>query len=310
MELLKKIMLSTLILLIIAQLFIPYISFATDTTTSQASTETTIESARAQIANWAISFVNSSEGAKCIYSGSFTDRKNTYRANDPQESYKFDCVGWVSYAINRSLDIDYSEAYDGTGGFVTPQSGIKDTSHFGPVSITEIQPGDILIAPSAPHVGIYIGNNQIIDMGAYKGQDLAIRAITSNYAIIGWSECVFTSAARLISTDGVNFSPIEGGSDVTEGPDEEEDEEEDTGDWDTEEVDLDELADKFNFSGMATTVIKQKQNVDVFRWFFEGIGGFLDYIAGILITIAIKAPILGYTNTILDLVNKFLHGLN
>ena len=297
-------------MLLIGLRFIPYIIFASDTTTSQTSTDITVESARAQIANWAISFVNGSEGAKCVYSGINSDRKNTYQSNDPQESYKFDCVGWVSYAINRSLDIDYSEAYDGTGGFVTPQSGIKDTSHFGPVSITEIQPGDILIAPSAPHVGIYIGNNQIIDMGAYKGQDLAIRAITSNYAIIGWSECVFTSAARLISTDGVNFSPIEGGSDVTEGPDEEEDEEEDTGDWDTEEVDLDELADKFNFSGMATTVIKQKQNVDVFRWFFEGIGGFLDYIAGILITIAIKAPILGYTNTILDLVNKFLHGLN
>lgn len=301
MKILKKIMICNLISLLIGLQFIPYIIFASDTTTSQASTETTIESARAQIANWAISFVNSSEGAKCVYSLANNDRKNTYQSSDPQAVYKFDCVGWVSYAINRSIGINFGEAYNGTGGFVTPQSGIKDTSHFGPVSINEIEPGDILIAPSAPHVGIYIGNNQIIDMGAYKGQDLAIRTLTSNYAIIGWTQCVFTSAARLISIDGVNFSPIEGGSDVTE---------EGTGDWDTEEVDLDEIADKFNFSGMATTVIKEDEKVDVFRWFFEGIAGFVDYIAGLLLTLAIKAPILGYTNTILDLVNSFLRGLN
>ena len=306
MKILKKIMICNLISLLIGLQFIPYIIFASDTTTNQSSTETTVESARAQIANWSINFVNSGEAAKCVYSLATNDRKNTYRANDPQDVYKFDCVGWVNYAINRSIGLNYQEAYDGTGGFVTPQSGIKDTSHFGTVSISEIQPGDILIAPSAPHVGIYIGNSQIIDMGDYRGQDLAIRTITSNYTVIGWSGCTFTSAARLISIDGVNFSPIEGGSDVTEGSDEEEE----TGDWDTEEVDLDELADKFDFSGMATTVIKQKQDVDIFRWFFEGIGGFVDYIAGIILTIAIKAPILGYTNTILDLVNKFLQGLN
>lgn len=291
--------------MIICLIFSQKYSFATDSSeTSSEDIAVTVENARQQIANAALNFANS-EGGKCYYySGEGYEgvRAKTYHGGYPQESYTFECVGFVNYILHQFLGLDYGSASNGKGGFVTP-SGVKDTSHFGTIGIGQIQAGDILI--SSTHVAIYIGDNQVVDCGQWSTV-VAVRHITSSYTMVEWSACTFTSAARLISVDGVNFSPIEGGSDVTEKPDEGEA----TGDWDTEEVDLDEIADKFDFSGMATTVIKQDEKVDVFRWFFEGIAGFVDYIVGIILTIAIKAPILGYTNTILDIVNSFLHGLN
>ena len=293
-------------ILIICLIFTKKYSFATDTTNqSSEDIEVTIENARKRIAEAAISFANS-EGGKCYYysgSGYQGIRAATYHGGYPQNSYTFECVGFVNYILHQFLDLDYASASDGTGGFVTP-SGVNDISHFGAISINQIEAGDILISSNPTHVAIYVGNNQVVDCGTWS-RVVAVRNITSSYTMIEWNDCTFDSAARLISVDGVNFSPIEGGADVAEEPDEGA-----TGDWDTEEVDLDEIADQFEFSGMATTVIKEDEKVDVFRWLFEGIGGFVDYIVGILLTIAIKAPILGYTNWILDIVNSFLYGLN
>lgn len=298
----KKVIVSILIFLLICSVCTPKSSMASDSETGVTDdTIVTVESARAQIVNWAISFINSSEAPKAYYSWAIADRAQTYQSPDPQDIYKFDCVGWVNFVLNRSIQIDYSEARNGTGGFVTPQSGVCDSSHFASISISEIQPGDILVAPSAPHVAIYLGNNQVADM--WQSQKLGIRNINSSYTMTGWSGCTFTYAARLVSVDGAHFTPIEGGATLPEGGSE-------AGNWDTEEVDLDQIAEQFTFDGMPTTVILEKQNVDIFKWFFDGISGFMDYLAGTIFTVAIKGPILSFTEGIKSLVNGFLNNLS
>lgn len=293
----KKLIAIILIILMIVLVCSPKVILATETDQESDTTASDVENARMQIANWAIAFARGSEAGKCTYTQNFTDRANTYTRPDPQAEYRFDCVGWVNYAVNRAIEITYSEAEDGSGGFVTPQSGIKDTSHFAYVSINEIQPGDILIAPSAPHVAIYVGNYQIVDMLTIG---LALRTISSSYTELSWTECTYTMAARLISADGANFSPIEGGEDL---------ELEENPNWTQEEVDLDKVAEQFTFDGMPPTIIYQEEKVDVFRWIFDGISGFMDFIAGLLISF-IKMPILGFAAMFDNFIDSLISGMN
>lgn len=292
----KKLIAIILTILMIVLVCSPKVSLATESNQESDSTSD-VTSARMQIANWAIAFARGSEAGKCTYTQNFADRANTYTRPDPQAEYRFDCVGWVNYAVNRAIEITYSEAEDGSGGFVTPQSGIKDTSHFAYVSINEIQPGDILIAPSAPHVAIYVGNYQIVDMLTIG---LALRTISSSYTELSWTECTYTMAARLVSADGANFSPIEGGEDL---------ELEENPNWTQEEVDLDVIAEQFTFDGMPPTMIYQDEKVDVFRWIFDGISGFMDFIAGLLISF-IKMPILGFAAMFDNFIDSLISGMN
>lgn len=275
----------------------------------------TVAQGRANIANFAVNFCNE-HSADCVYNGNWslstiqTRRGQTYRSDDiAGKVYEFDCAGWVSFAINRALEIDYPQANSGSGGFILPK-GIQDTTHFQEVSLSQIEPGDILYDPDAPHVAIYIGNNQVVDMwvtienGVTKSSGgLKIRTINSSYTMTSWGACTFSGAARLVSIDGAHFDPIEGGATLPEGGSE-------SGNWDTEEVDLDEIADKFTFDGMPPTIIHQDEKIDIFRWIFDGISGFMDYITGAIITLILKGPILGYTSYIERFVNNFLHGLN
>lgn len=294
-KMIKKMLCAFAIVILIIFTIIPKVNLATEGSNSNSSTMTE-EQLRDKFVNSIVEFYNQ-HGSQCTYPVNLSDREATYEnaAGPNAGSYSFDCVGWVSCAFHWFLGLgeqDFTYFVD-----PSPPVYIDDTEHFEKVDdISQAKKGDVLVYKKRgnnQHVAIYIGDGKVLDMYTNKSGGLEIRDMNSTYA---WD-----FVAHLYNFDGVNFSPIEGGSDVTE---------EGTGDWDTEEVDLDEIADKFNFSGMATTVIKGDEKVDVFRWFFEGIAGFVDYIAGLLLTLAIKAPILGYTNTILDLVNSFLRGLN
>ena len=294
-KMIKKMLCAFAIVILIIFTIIPKVNLATEGSNSNSSTMTE-EQLRDKFVNSIVEFYNQ-HGSQCTYPVNLSDREATYEnaAGPNAGSYSFDCVGWVSCAFHWFLGLgeqDFTYFVD-----PSPPVYIDDTEHFEKVDdISQAKKGDVLVYKKRgnnQHVAIYIGDGKVLDMYTNKSGGLEIRDMNSTYA---WD-----FVAHLYNFDGVNFSPIEGGSDVTE---------EGTGDWDTEEVDLDEIADKFNFSGMATTVIKRDEKVDVFRWFFEGIAGFVDYIAGLLLTLAIKAPILGYTNTILDLVNSFLRGLN
>lgn len=296
---------------IIAVLLIICISCTPKFVFAEGDSEEELAKAREQIAKWAIQFANSPEAAKCDYPTKdlttiIERRGQTYRSKDPQDKYYFDCVGWVSYAVNRAIGISHPSIESGNKGFVQPLNtnspNVFDTAHFTPIGIDEIQPGDILV--SNRHVGIYVGGDQMVDMQSTLKQRRTDQ-VTSD------SNHVWKEAARLISIDGAHYDPIEGGVELPSGPDigDGNGGTEDEGTITTDIIDLDELGDQFEYDGMPTTTIRESNQIDVFQWLFEKITGFLSFIVGLLISI-IRAPIVGWTRIIEKAINKFLHNLN
>lgn len=306
----KKIICISIIISLIS-IYTPKKIYAAD------DTQVTVESARQQIVNWAVNFVNSGEAQKSIYhckAGYQSARAATYNGGYPQSSYQYDCVGFVNFVLHQSLGIDYAPAASGAGGFVTP-GGIKATSYFSAIDISgdkisAAQPGDILISSS--HVAIMVADGQVVDcIDSNGGRDnydtsgnaVKIRSIASES---GWA--TYTTAARLVSVDGVNFSPIDGGIFVPDGGDDQNgdsDDDDDSG----QAVDLDVIANLFKYQGMPSDITYKHQEVDGFRWLFNSIGGILNYLVGGL-TFLIRASIMGWLEVIQDTVNNVLHIVN
>lgn len=306
-----KLLALTLIVYIIIISCTPIIVFASDEsqdTETESSSNVTLEEARQNIANFAIKF-QSEHSADCLYKESwlnnsvnvngetiseiFKRRGDTITTPDSEgKTYEFDCVGWITFAISRGTGMECADPY--RSGFVTT-GGIKD-SRFQAVSISDIIPGDVLW--TSGHAAIYIGNDQVIDMwitDGYEGKKpsggLKVRPLHGVYN--------FTNAARLISTDGVNFTPVEDGAVLPDGG---------SGNWDTDEVDLDEISDQFTFNGMPTTIIYEEQE-EGFKWLFDGISGFMDFMVGKQV-FALKSVILGYVSWFQRFINSFLTNLN
>lgn len=262
-----------------------------------------IAKAKKQIVNYAIAFANSPEAAKCQYfmtPGSGPDdpgnkaRAETYKASDPQDKYVFDCVGFVSYMINRAIGITCPQAENGTGGFVTP-NGVSDVAHFVlSDTISNVEPGDILMAPDAPHVGIYLGDYKMIDC---RSAGVKITELDSNFTMKEYRGCTFTKCAKLISMDGGGYDPIQGGKLPEGGTSAVKD-----------EINLDEISKDFELSGMPTDM-EYVESKSIFKWFFESITGFMDFLAGLLISI-IKSAIVGYISLFENAVNGLLHSVN
>lgn len=292
----KLIALNLIIFLILA-LFIPSQNFASDgNAENNESTNMTEDELRDGFVNSIIEFYNQHRN-QCSYDFSFgPGRERTYRNGPDSGSYCFDCVGWVSCAFHWFLGLggkDFTYFVDPTTSKEYSKDDdrnfIDDPTHFERVNnISQAKKGDVLVAIDQ-HVAIYIGDGQVLDM--YEREGLGIRSINGTYT---WD-----FVAHLYNFEGVTFNPIEGGSDISG-----------SGSWDTEEVDLDEIAEDFNFQGMPTTVIREDEKVDVFRWIFDGIGGFLDYLTGSLITIVLKGPILGFTEVIQSTISSLIGGLN
>ena len=269
-----------------------------------------VKEAGETIAAWAINFAEK-HSAQARYGGT-SGYNLPVSDSDTTTIYKFHCVAFVSFVIHHALGLggdNYTEfvkcpySSSGTGNPNNPplvQNGFERVE----CSSEEWQPGDIIVMWH--HVAVYVGNGMSIGMYTkklYYGN--AASDCNSNGGYQGWVGRITEEAAANASFEYLEGAGVGGVAGLEGSTDYQE-----PGQFDTEEVDLDEIANKFDFSGMATTVIKENQKADVFSWFFEGIGGFVDYLAGIILTTAIKAPILGYTNTVLNLINSFLHGLN
>lgn len=296
MEILKKIakktLIYTLIFLIICITCTPKATFASSTTEASGSTANMSEDElRDNFVNAIVNFYNT-HASQCTYSVS--GRTATY-ANGPDAGYyAFDCVGWVSCAFHWFLGIG-NEFFS---FFVdpTPPKYIDNGTYFEAVyDISQAKKGDVLVAIDQ-HVAIYIGNGQVLDMYMDKYGGLGIRNMNSTY---NWD-----FVAHLYNFEGVTFTPVEGGENL---PDTSEDE--NTGDWDTEEVDLDAIANVFTFDGMPPTIVYEDQKVDIFRWLFDGISGFMDFIAGLMISF-IKAPILGFVAMLDNFIDSLISGMN
>lgn len=306
------------IILIILILFTPNVNIvkATDET-GEVETPITIESAKAQIANWALAF-KQSEGAKWVYNNQDSSRDRaraaTYNGGYPQSSYVYDCVGCVSYIIHSSIGITYSGAESGISGFVTPQNNVRDTRHFTLNTITESNiptAGDVLIASKGingsthNHVAIYCGNSTIVDI--IRTNDTDIRTVTSSWEENGSRGCIFSKYATLTSVDGASFTPIEGGA-ILPSPGNGGGSGGNIGEV-IPEVDLDEVADKFKYQGMPTDINYSQENTNVFKWLFDNVSGFMDYAAGVLISF-IKMPVVGLTSIVERTISKQLHDAN
>ncbi len=127
------------------------------------------------IAEFAINFAKK-HSSETVYSWNASHRSKAYCGQKTSgtteggkgsgtrfsNKYALDCVGWVSMAIHQSTGLDCSAALSGSGGFVTPQSLCARSEGYFEIVSGSPKPGDILIAPSTPHVMIYVGNNEIV----------------------------------------------------------------------------------------------------------------------------------------------------
>ena len=295
----KKTLICILIFLIICITCTPKVTFASSTT-SASTANMSEDELRDKFVNDIVNFYNA-HASQCTYS--ISGRVATYenRSGPNAGYYAFDCVGWVSFAFHWFMGLGNS-----TFTFFvdpTPPLYIDDGTHFTAIyDISQAKKGDVLVAEDQ-HVAIYIGNGQVLDMYEDRYGGLGIRNMNSTY---NWD-----FVAHLYSFEGVNFTPVDGGANLPDESEENdnEDNNEDTGDWDTEEVDLDAIANVFVFDGMPPTIVYEDQKVDVFRWLFDGISGFMDFIAGFLISF-IKAPILGFAGMIDSYIDSLITGMN
>lgn len=157
---------------------------------SATSSESELDAARQKLVDFCESWIKDTKGKKNsenisegtalnIYPDNgdiYEKRGKTYRAKEPQNVYYYDCVGWVSFALNRALGINCDGANSGKGGFVVPSKtdGVVDEKHFKRFEIvngeSDLVPGDILI--NSGHVTIYAGNGKIYNnRGSEKNND-------------------------------------------------------------------------------------------------------------------------------------------
>ena len=267
----------------------------------------TVQEAGETIAAWAIDFANK-HSSQARYGGT-AGYNLPVSDSDTTTIYSFHCVAFVSFVIHHALGIgeeEYTEFVKcpyASSGTSNPNNApyVKNGFERVDCSSDEWQPGDIIVMWH--HVAVYVGDGMSIGMYTkrlYYGS--AISDCNSNGGYQGWVGRVTAETAANASfeyLEGAGAGGV-GGLDGATTPSGVE--------LDSEEVDLDAIADEFTFDGMPTTIIYEEQ-ADIFKWLFDGISGFMDYLAGTIISL-IKAPVLGYVYYFQLIVNSFLHGLN
>ena len=268
----------------------------------------TVQEAGETIAAWAIDFANK-HSSQARYGGT-AGYNLPVSDSDTTTKYSFHCVAFVSFVIHHALGIgeeEYTEFVKcpyASSGTSNPNNApyVKNGFERVDCSSDEWQPGDIIVMWH--HVAVYVGDGMSIGMyindRLYYGS--AISDCNGNGGYQGWVGRVTAETAANASFEYLEGAGVGGvgGLDGATSPSGVE--------LDSEEVDLDAIADEFTFDGMPTTIIYEEQ-VDIFKWLFDGISGFMDYLAGILISL-IKAPLLGYVYFFQLMINSFLHGLN
>ena len=290
------------ILFIISFMFVSKPVYGADATTGHTSYEV-----GQQIANWAIDFYNNHK-SQCRYN--VKERANYYNAEINNHSvYKFDCVGWVSFAIHHATGLGgnsftifagptgtkdrvWNVNNFATNGFEEiwrDETGLKSSL---PTSVT-VLPGDILIAEG--HVGIYVGKDEngtdrVVDMWRDVSGGLGYRTMSeftsgSNGRLMQIGRVSEETAARAnfeFIADGV-ILPGSTGSGSGGGTS---------------------SASNFEFNGMPTQVsISSRKDA---TWLFNKISQFFAFFAGLIINI-LKFAILGYIIIFENIANSFLN---
>lgn len=230
-------------------------------------------------------------GARTLYS--VAGRETTYTGQTVDGYYKFDCVGWVDFAVHQSLKLGgptmsyfavppgggntpyYREGFECIKGDYTnannllSQEEVEDT----------LQPGDILFCgPEGPHVVIYVGDHNIIHCYSnLECEDLYDNDMHyTGYCAIGR---ITESAAAGLDEDNV-VTMFEG-----DGYDEE----------------------GLEYKGTTEGHYKGKKQTS--SWLFENFVGFLDYLFGMLAYI-IRAPFVGWANIVENMINDTINDVS
>ncbi len=281
---------------------------------SSANLETALQQARQSFVERVINFYNNHPHNACIYDYSDNRRVTIRNGYFSPGVYRFDCVGWVNYAIHwfYGLEYDYS--------FYLSTAGVFD-ARFRVIDVNNAIAGDILIDPatadeyggfeydgvnhvnydtggSTQHVAVYIGNGEIVDMwgngSSYGG--LGRRTVNSNWGESQDSTCRFAYAARLISLDGVHFGTLPDGADVVA-----------SGSIDSGSIDLGENASNFQYSGMPTTVSVSGSHS--WGYYMNKISEVFNYIIGIMFN-AIKSIPIFIADKVQTIITNALNYLN
>ncbi|MGN1299366.1 MAG: hypothetical protein ACI4UE_05235 [Candidatus Scatovivens sp.] len=143
-----------------------------------------------------------------------TPVKNPYPSYANFDHYSLDCVGWVNFCVFNATGITYASVTDGSGGYVTPQSGVRDTEHFQSVT-GPAQPGDIL--RSGSHVLICVKPGEGLEMNSkdYTGGNLKGPFVThsiSSYSVVRIKE---SAASQIDSSTLVTDPSISAGGNTT-----------------------------------------------------------------------------------------------
>lgn len=128
-----------------------------------------------------------------------SNREITYTGQTVNGVYRFDCVGWVSFAVHQSLKMGdetftYFAVPPGNGnnpffdnGFELIKGSATDNSV--QISIDDIQPGDILFATGHNHVLIYVGEvdgvNTVIHSSSGTLSKDPVYEAESSYCAVG-----------------------------------------------------------------------------------------------------------------------------
>ena len=267
----------------------------------------TVEEAGETLAAWAINFYNLHRD-QCNYNGP-KSYDEPVSDDDLTTQYYFDCVAFVTFAIHHALGLEGSEfvkcPYHNSGyGPEDENNKPLINNGFEQVycSSSEWQPGDIIVMHN--HVAVYVGDGKTVGMWIAGLQYIdALSDCNSNGGYEGWVGRISAETAASAVFEymvGAGSGGVEGLDGPTTSAGVEVDE---------AEVDLDELAEQFTFDGIAPTIIYVDQEFDLFRWLFDGISGFMDFIAGTLISF-IKAPIVGFAGIVDLMVDTMLNDLN
>lgn len=292
---------------------------------------TSVSDLQSMVVDFAETFLSDC-GSKCIYPESgriYAARETTYEkgvkdVNDNYyNSYTFDCVGWVDFAVHFATGLNSSKgltAYQGI--FVTPHEtaaeSIKEDKYLKEVDINDAEGGDLLIAyrdnnengriddDDTTHVAICIGNGEVIDMWGNAKGGLGKRKIKTDSSSVESSEH-FIFAARFTDAavkDASGPTTIGGGTSITGGPSNITKGQSGTSSdvIDPIIVNLDEA--DFKFSGNPETV-KYKGKKSVINQVYSVFSEFIDYLFG-LVTIAVKMAVIGWGNIIEALITMII----
>ena len=238
-------------------------------------------------------------GARTLYS--VEGRETTYTGSTVGGYYKFDCVGWVDFAVHQSLKLggptmSYFAVPPGGGntpyyrnGFECIKGDVYNANNLLSREEVEatVQPGDILFCgPEGPHVVIYVGDHNIIHCYSnLECEDLYDNDMHyTGYCAIG--RITKDTAAGIDQNNVITMFTGEG--------------------YDEKGLPYEGSKD-FKFKG--TTSGSYKGSTSVLSWLFENLLGFCDYLIGMLFYI-VRAPFVGWANIIEYMVNDTINDLS